>query len=130
MEQYWIWLSSVEGIGPRRFYRLLSQYGDARGVWDNIGDDGMAFLGPKLRKQLRAARTEEYFFRLFAGVTGAEEEVGIGTYTTESFANFLTGALDINDDAVWEQYLADYSNYKLDRILEIRQACYDRFLAR
>lgn len=54
----------------------------------------------------------------------------IGTYTTESFANFLTGALDINDDAVWEQYLADYSNYKLDRILEIRQACYDRFLAR
>ena len=68
MEQYWIWLTSVEGIGPRRFYRLLSQYGDARGVWDNIGDDGMAFLGPKLRKQLRAARTEEYFFRLFAGM--------------------------------------------------------------
>ena len=68
MEQYWIWLTSVEGIGPRRFYRLLSQYGDARGVWDNIGDEGMAFLGPKLRKQLRAARSEEYFFRLFAGM--------------------------------------------------------------
>ena len=57
-------VDSVEGIGPRRFYRLLSQYGDARGVWDNIGDEGMAFLGPKLRKQLRAARSEEYFFRL------------------------------------------------------------------
>ncbi len=54
----------------------------------------------------------------------------IGTYTTESFANFVTGALDIEDDAVWEKYLADYSNYNLDRILEIRQACYDRYMVR
>ena len=51
----------------------------------------------------------------------------IGTYTTESFANFLTGTLDIENDAVWEKYLADYSNYKLERILEIRQDCYDRY---
>ena len=70
MEQYWIWLSSVEGIGPRRFYRLLSQYGDARGVWDNAGDDGMRFLGPKMLKSLRAARSQEYFFRLFASMEG------------------------------------------------------------
>ena len=80
MEQYWIWLTSVEGIGPRRFYRLLSQYGDARGVWDNIGDEGMAFLGPKLRKQLRAARSEEYFFRLFAGM----ERMGMRAVTRVS----------------------------------------------
>ena len=32
MEQYWIWLSSVDGIGPSRFYRLLSQYEDAHVV--------------------------------------------------------------------------------------------------
>ena len=70
MEQYWIWLSSVEGIGPRRFYRLLSQYGDARAVWDNAGDDGMRFLGPKMLKSLRAARSQEYFFRLFASMEG------------------------------------------------------------
>ncbi len=54
----------------------------------------------------------------------------IGTYTTESFANFLTGSIDINDDAAWDKYIADYSNYQLDRILEIRQACYDRYIAR
>ena len=47
-----------------------------------------------------------------------------------SFGNFLTGALDIDDDAVWEKYIADYSNYNLDRIREIRQACYERYLAR
>ena len=55
---------------------------------------------------------------------------GLGTYTTESFANFVTGAKDIDDDAVWEQYLADFANYNLERITEIRQACYDRYLAR
>ena len=71
MEQYWIWLSSVEGIGPRRFYRLLSQFGDARAVWDRVGDQGMDFLGPKALRSLREARTEEFFFRLFAGMERA-----------------------------------------------------------
>lgn len=55
---------------------------------------------------------------------------GIGTYTTESFANFVTGAQDINDDAVWQSYKDGFANYNLDRILEIRQDCYDRYLAR
>ena len=54
----------------------------------------------------------------------------IGTYTSESFANFVTGVQDINDDAVWEAYLEGFNTYKLPRILEIRQACYDRYLAR
>ena len=58
-------------IGPRRFYRLLSQFGDARAVWDRVGDQGMDFLGPKALKSLREARTEEFFFRLFAGMERA-----------------------------------------------------------
>ena len=32
MEQYWVWLSSVEGIGPKRFYQLISIYEDPRAV--------------------------------------------------------------------------------------------------
>ena len=32
MEQYWIWLSSVEGVGVKRFYQLLSLFEDARSV--------------------------------------------------------------------------------------------------
>ena len=55
---------------------------------------------------------------------------GIGTYVTEKFAAFLTGGLDITDDAVWEKYLADFEVYNLSRVLEIRQACYDRYAAR
>ena len=52
------------------------------------------------------------------------------TYVDESFAAFLNGSKDIDDDAVWEQYLADLETYNLSRILEIRQACYDRYVAR
>ena len=54
----------------------------------------------------------------------------LGTYTTESFANFLTGTMDIDDDAVWEEFLAGFDSYNVDRIREIRQACYDRYMAR
>lgn len=64
MEQYWIWLSSVEHIGPKRFYQLLSLYEDARNVWDNAGR-GMAFLGEKALSSLMKARTERYLYALF-----------------------------------------------------------------
>ena len=65
MEQYWVWLGSVEGIGPKRFYQLISIYEDARAVWDNVGDEQMQFLGPAVLKKLKEARDERYFFSLF-----------------------------------------------------------------
>ena len=39
-------------------------------------------------------------------------------------------AKDIDDDAVWEQYKNDLETYNLSEILEVRQAAYDRYLAR
>lgn len=54
----------------------------------------------------------------------------IPTFVNESYAAFLTGSKDINDDTVWNQYLADLETYNLTRILEIRQSCYDRYLER
>ena len=65
MEQYWIWLSSVEGIGVKRFYQLLSIFEDPRTVWENIQAPELKFLGPKTLANLRTARDERYFFRLF-----------------------------------------------------------------
>jgi len=69
MEQYWIWLSSIDGIGPKRFYQLLSIYEDARSVWDALGDKAdltpMKFLGKSVLENLRTARDEGYFYRLF-----------------------------------------------------------------
>ncbi|MCI5649622.1 MAG: hypothetical protein MR332_09355 [Fusicatenibacter sp.] len=60
------------------------------------------------------------------------DEIGqnLKTYVAESYASFLNGSKDIDDDAVWEKYLSDLETYNLSRILEIRQAAYDRYLAR
>lgn len=54
----------------------------------------------------------------------------IPTYVEESYVAFLNGSKDIDDDTVWNQYLNDLETYNLSRVLEIRQACYDRYKAR
>ena len=77
MEQYWIWLSSVSGIGTKRFYRLLGVYEDARTVWDSVGDENMRFLGAAALGALRAARTEQYFYSLFQRL----DELGVRAVT-------------------------------------------------
>ncbi len=72
------------------------------------------------------------------GITFTTEEAdeldeiaqNIPTFVSESFASFLTGTQDINDDATWNKYLEDLESYNLSRILEIRQNCYDRYKAR
>ncbi len=55
---------------------------------------------------------------------------GLDTYIQENFGTFMTGAQDIEDDAAWEAYVKGLENFNVTRILEIRQACYDRYLAR
>ena len=97
MEQYWIWLSSVEGIGAKRFYQLLSVYEDARAVWDALGGvlvppELRDMLGPAALNALREARSEEYFYRLF----GALERKGIRAVTrlSDDYPAALTGVYD------------------------------------
>ena len=97
MEQYWIWLSSVEGIGAKRFYRLLSLYGDARSVWDALGGpltppDIPAAVGKAAFGKLRAARDESYFYRLFDRL----EKGGIRAVTrlSDDYPPALTGIYD------------------------------------
>ena len=91
MEQYWIWLSSVEGIGVKRFYQLMSLYEDARSVWDNVGPE-MAFLGEKALTNLKNARTERYLYSLFMEL----EKKGIAAVTRLSggYPSRLTTAFD------------------------------------
>ena len=63
MEQYWIWLSSVEGIGTKKFYQLLTQFGDARTLWDALADGmppELSFLDRLAAQNLWSARDEGY----------------------------------------------------------------------
>ncbi|MGN0764101.1 MAG: hypothetical protein ACI4MK_11965 [Aristaeellaceae bacterium] len=72
------------------------------------------------------------------GVTFTTEEsdeldlytANLGTYVVEQCVSFLVGNVDVNDDAAWNAYLDGLNTYKLPRVLEIYQACYDRYLAR
>ena len=96
MDQYWIWLSGVEGIGPKRFYQLMSIYEDARAVWDALGASvvprEMGFLGRPVIKALREARDEAYFYRLFDQL----DKKGIRAITrlSEDYPADLTGIYD------------------------------------
>ena len=72
MERYWIWLSSIDGIGVKRFYQLLSLFEDPRAVWDNISAPELKFLGAKTVQALRAARTDKYRDSLFTMLESAE----------------------------------------------------------
>ena len=91
MEQYWIWLSSVEGLGPRKFYQLMAEYEDAREVWGQVGKQ-MAFLGKKVYQNLRDARSEEYLYQLFVTM----ERMGIRAITRlhDDYPKSLTDIYD------------------------------------
>ena len=96
MEQYWIWLSSVEGIGVKRFYQLMSVYGDARAVWDALGTSGaaeaMGFLGPKCLRALKEARSEARFYQLFDQLD--RKNIRAVTRLSEDYPGALTTIYD------------------------------------
>ena len=72
------------------------------------------------------------------GVTFTTEEsdeldlydANLGTYVVEQCTSFLVGNKDVNDDALWNAYIDGLSQYHADRVLELRQNCYDRYLSR
>ena len=97
MEQYWVWLSSVEGIGAKRFYQLLALYEDARSVWDALGSalvppDIPAITGPAAFEKLRAARDERYFYWLFSRL--ARGGIRAITRLSDAYPPALTGIYD------------------------------------
>lgn len=55
------------------------------------------------------------------GITG-----DLATYIEEEEAKFITGQIDPNDDADWDNYVSTLENMGVDRYLEIYQAAYDR----
>jgi putative aldouronate transport system substrate-binding protein len=50
----------------------------------------------------------------------------IATYVSESFAGFALGQIDLNNDAVWNDYVAQLDAIGLQDVLKIVQNVYDR----
>ena len=53
-------------------------------------------------------------------------EVELETYISESKVQFITGVLDINDDAAWQSYVESLDSIGMPKLIEVYQTAYDR----
>ena len=70
-QKYWIWLSSVKGIGCANFFKLLNEYGEAENVWGQLVL-AKSLLTPHVFKNLQQAREQAYFDDLFERMENAD----------------------------------------------------------
>ncbi len=51
---YWIWLSQIKGIGPRRIRKLLDYFEDAQGIWEADREEinSIQGIGNKIRQKI------------------------------------------------------------------------------
>ena len=54
----------------------------------------------------------------------------VETYLDENVAKFIIGDLDVNDDAVWQNYLDDLESLGVNTMIEIYSAALERYNAR
>lgn len=83
-ERYRIWLSSVEGIGSARFYRLIAECGSAKAVWDELADlspDIVKKITARTYQNLKASRDE----RLIDQMLERMEKHGAAAVFTDSY---------------------------------------------
>jgi DNA processing protein len=66
-KRYWVWLSSLEGIGPVSFYELIAKFEDAKSVWDavKLNNKELDFLSQKRKSSLFKYHSEMYIDDLF-----------------------------------------------------------------
>lgn len=70
-QKYWIWLSSIRGVGAGQFYNLINEYGEPGYVWDQL-ILARRILTPAVYKHLQQARSQDYLDELL----GQMEESG------------------------------------------------------
>jgi DNA processing protein len=113
MEQYWIWLSSVQGVGIKRFNRLLADFGDARTLWDNIRGTPVPYLPQKVYQAILGARTDEYFYALFRRFE--EREIACIPLISELYPQSLARI----EDAPNVLYVKGEGNLLFDRAISV-----------
>lgn len=124
-ERYRIWLSSVEGIGTARFYRLIAEYGSAADVWENLRDMEprvVRQITPRAWQNLKASRDE----RLIDAKIDIMERAGI--YAVTSASEHYPAALTEIYDAPPVLYCKGAAPLNYDRRIAIvgsRRATYD-----
>lgn len=110
----------------------IRQYSIALGLAWNGDETNASYLISTIQDEYTDKHPEEVISKLIY----TEEEEGIvtpiftsmDTYVKEMIANFCTNnnGMDINDDAVWQQYLDQLESIGLSQAQEIVQTVYDR----
>lgn len=99
-----------------------------------IGDEENPFL--TFVKQETADKIDPYGEVPLPDLYLSQEEIDktqaiigdLETFIEQEEAKFITGQKDINDDAVWEQYLQEIESMGLDTLVEAYQAAYNRWV--
>ncbi|HBU11628.1 MAG TPA: DNA-protecting protein DprA [Clostridiales bacterium] len=68
-EAYWVWLSSIDGMGSVTFMRILGVFESAKAACENYKEiPERVKLPQRLRENLAAAASRRYWDTLFAGI--------------------------------------------------------------
>ncbi len=105
-QRYWIWLSSIPGLGAKSFEKLMVEYGEAKYVWEQLVL-ARRVIGPKVYEKIKETRNDEYMNKLFSdmeekgirAVTQLDEEY---PYRLRSIPDapatlYVRGSLELND---------------------------------
>jgi hypothetical protein len=106
--------------GPRELTTELQQWSYVAGIWDRYyleqadshRDDSIVAQGLVYNEE-----EQEVIIDYF-------EEIKM--YMEESWAAFVTGTQDIDDDAAWSNYLSTLDNMGLQDCIDATQSCYTR----
>ena len=91
---------------------------------------------PELQEAIKLWSQTDFGKYMYPPATTTTEEASelaqimnnIETFTDEMETKFITGAEDI--DASWDSYIEQLHNFGIDRAIEIKQAAYDRYMAK
>jgi len=80
--KYWVWLSSIEGIGSRRIHNLLQHFGMPKNIWDASEGElaGAPDIGYKLASAVYSPENKKAVDRLLSKI----DKEGIRVLTLES----------------------------------------------
>ncbi len=109
-QRYWIWLSSIPGLGGRTFEKLMMEYGEAKYVWEQL-ILARRLLPEKTYERLKASRCNEYMDRLFEDME--REGIAAVTQLDDAYPNrlrsienapptlYVRGSLELNDEKMF-----------------------------
>lgn len=92
--KYWIWLSSLRGIGPKKYSRLLEAFGEPQGIWDASEDNlkGLPFLTPPNIAQLIDKKQRDAVEKHLEAID--KHQIKVVTIKDEEYPSYLKNIYD------------------------------------